>query len=150
MVTTPPHVLHKLTSSRHKGRTPPQTCLPRSPMPPLGPFFFSFFPSFLFRATPTAYGSSQTRGQIGASAAGLHHSLSNTGSKPHLQPASQLRPAVPDASSPNPSHHQILSAPLSFPTFSLSQGTLSLSPRLSLVLTCVAHNTLSVPSLNPK
>ena len=28
----------------------------------------------LFRVTPVAYGSSQARGQIGASAAGLHHS----------------------------------------------------------------------------
>ena len=33
----------------------------------------SFFLSF-FRATPEAYGSSQARGQIGATAAGLHHS----------------------------------------------------------------------------
>jgi len=31
-------------------------------------FFFG-----LFRAAPTAYGGSQTRGQIGAVAAGLHH-----------------------------------------------------------------------------
>jgi len=38
---------------------------------------------FLFRATPLAYGSSQARGQIGATAAGLHHSYSNTGSKPY-------------------------------------------------------------------
>ena len=28
---------------------------------------------FLFRAVPAAYGSSQTRGQIGAAVAGLHH-----------------------------------------------------------------------------
>ena len=33
---------------------------------------------FLFRATPTAYGSSQARGGIGAVAASLHHSHSNT------------------------------------------------------------------------
>ena len=37
---------------------------------------------FLFRNTPTAYGSSQARGRIGALAAGLYHSHSNTRSKP--------------------------------------------------------------------
>ena len=31
----------------------------------------------LFRAEPTAYGSSQDRGPVGAAAAGLHHSHSN-------------------------------------------------------------------------
>ena len=42
-------------------------------------FFFVWFFFFfcLFRAAPTAYGSSQARGQIGAAAAGLHHSHSN-------------------------------------------------------------------------
>ena len=35
-------------------------------------FFLRTF--FLFRATPTAHGASQARGQIGAVAAGLHHS----------------------------------------------------------------------------
>ena len=39
---------------------------------------------FLSMATPTAYGSSQARGQITARAAGLHHSHSNVGSEPHL------------------------------------------------------------------
>ena len=34
-------------------------------------------------------------GRIGATAAGLHHSHSNTGSEPHLQPTPQLT-AVPD------------------------------------------------------
>ena len=33
----------------------------------------------LFRATPVAYGGSQVRGQIRATATGLHHSHSNTG-----------------------------------------------------------------------
>ena len=52
------------------------------------PSFF-FLPSFLsfflhFRAAPTAYGSSQDRGQIGAVAIGLRHSHSNTGYKLHL------------------------------------------------------------------
>ena len=45
--------------------------------------FFPFF--FFFRAAPTAYGSSQARGQIGAIASGLHHSHSKVGSKPCLQ-----------------------------------------------------------------
>ena len=35
----------------------------------------------LFRAAPMAYGGSQARGQIGAVAAGLHHSDSNAGSE---------------------------------------------------------------------
>ena len=37
-----------------------------------------------------AHGSSQARGQIGATAAGLHHSHSNEGSEPCLQPTLQL------------------------------------------------------------
>ena len=48
-------------------------------------FFFAFF-----RATPTAYGSSQARGQIWATAVSLHHSHSNVGSEPHLRPTPQL------------------------------------------------------------
>ena len=42
-----------------------------------------------------AYGGSQSRGQIGAVAAGLRHSHSNGRSKPHLQPTPQLT-AMPD------------------------------------------------------
>ena len=42
-----------------------------------------------------AYVGSQARGQIRAIAAGLRHSHSNEGSKPHLQPAPQLM-AMPD------------------------------------------------------
>ena len=49
-------------------------------------FFFFFF----FRATPTAYEVSQARGQIGAAAAGLHHSHNNAGSEPHLLTTPQL------------------------------------------------------------
>ena len=52
-------------------------------------FFLSFFLG-LFRAIPMAYGSSQARGRIGALAAGLYHSCSNTGSKPFLRPTPQL------------------------------------------------------------
>ena len=39
-------------------------------------FFFLFFSFFfgLFRATPAAYGGSQTRASTGAAAASLHHS----------------------------------------------------------------------------
>ena len=40
-------------------------------------FFFLFL-----RAAPAAHGSSQARGLIGATAAGLHHSHSNARSKP--------------------------------------------------------------------
>ena len=43
--------------------------------------FFFFFG--LFRASPTAYGSSQARGQIGATAFGLYQSHSNTKSLTH-------------------------------------------------------------------
>ena len=52
--------------------------------------FFFFFLVLFFRAAPTAYGSSQARGQIGAAAAGLHHSHSNVGSMLRLQPTPQL------------------------------------------------------------
>ena len=38
----------------------------------------------------TARGSSQARGRIGATAASLHHSHSNMGSEPCLQPTPQL------------------------------------------------------------
>ena len=47
-------------------------------------FFFCLF-SFAFSGTaPKAYGGSQGRGPIGATAAGLRHSHSNAGPKPHL------------------------------------------------------------------
>ena len=36
--------------------------------------FFLFFLFLLFRAAPAAYASSQAGGQVGATAAGLHHS----------------------------------------------------------------------------
>ena len=45
---------------------------------------------FFFRAVPAAYGDSQARGRIGAVAAGLDHSPSNTGSKLRLQPTPQF------------------------------------------------------------
>ena len=48
-------------------------------------FFFLFSFSFfcLFRAEPEAYGSSQARGRIGATATSLHPSQSNMGSLTH-------------------------------------------------------------------
>ena len=46
----------------------------------------------LFRAARTAqaHGGSQARGRMGATAASLGHSHSNTKSEPHLQPIPQL------------------------------------------------------------
>ena len=46
---------------------------------------------FVFRAALAAYRGSQTRGQIGAVIAGLHHSHSNVRSELHLWPTPQLR-----------------------------------------------------------
>ena len=51
-------------------------------------FFFFFF--FAFKAVLTAYESSQARNRIGAIAASLQHSHSNTGWKPSLWPTPQL------------------------------------------------------------
>ena len=53
-------------------------------------FCFCFIFIYFFRTVPVAYASFQARGLIGAAAAGLHHSHSNTGSKPHLQLTLQL------------------------------------------------------------
>ena len=50
----------------------------------------SGFLYLLFRTTSVAYGSSQARAQIGATAACLCHGHSNTGSEPGLQPTPQL------------------------------------------------------------
>ena len=47
------------------------------------------------RAAPTVYGSSQARGQIGATATRLEHSHSNAGSEPCLWPTPQLM-VMPD------------------------------------------------------
>ena len=56
---------------------------------PFSPSLSSFLLS-VFRATPVAYGSSQAKGQIGAVAAGLHHSHSATPSELHVRPTPQL------------------------------------------------------------
>ena len=57
-------------------------------------FFFVCFVFLLFRAAPTAYGRSQARGQIGATAVSLCHSHGNAGSEPHLWPPQLM--AMPD------------------------------------------------------
>ena len=49
-----------------------------------GFLFVCLFVLFFFRATPMAYRSSQARGLIGATAAGLCHRHSNAGSEPSL------------------------------------------------------------------
>ena len=54
-------------------------------------YLFIYFVFCPFTATPAAYGGSQARGLIGAVAAGLHHSHSNTRSELHLRPTPQLR-----------------------------------------------------------
>ena len=51
-------------------------------------FFFVF--SVFSRAASAAHGGSQAKGPIGAIAAGLGQSHSNTRSEPSLQPKSQL------------------------------------------------------------
>ena len=61
----------------------------------VGCFCFVLFCFGLFRAAPTAYGGSQARALIGAVAANLHHSYSNSGSKPRLRPTPQVT-AMPD------------------------------------------------------
>ena len=52
--------------------------------------FIYFFVFGLFRATLVAYGRSQAKVLIGAVVAGLHHSLSNAGSKMCLRPTPQF------------------------------------------------------------
>ena len=81
---------------------PPLTCFPlfcgTIPATDGRSFFFLwsfFFFFFFFRAEPLAYGGPQARGLIGAAAAHLHHSHSNTRSEPCVRPTSQLT-ATPD------------------------------------------------------
>ena len=58
-----------------------------------GVFLFVCF-ALLFRATPAVYDSSQARGRIRATDAGLHHSHSNAGFLTH-----RVRPGIEPASS---------------------------------------------------
>ena len=60
-----------------------------SPCSPFS-FFSCLFLPFLRPPLQHIYGGSQARGLIGAVAAALHHSHSNSGSEPHLRPAPQL------------------------------------------------------------
>ena len=53
-------------------------------------FVLTLFYFFLLMAPPEVYGSSQGRGPVRATAAGLCHSHSNVGSKLHLRPTPQL------------------------------------------------------------
>ena len=56
---------------------------------------FSFLFIYFFRAAHAAYGGSQARGLIRATAAGLHQSHSNVGFEPHMWPTPQLM-GMPD------------------------------------------------------
>ena len=58
-------------------------------------YFCCLFNYLFFRAPPVAYGGSQARGQIGATAAGLRHSHSNAEHELDLLPTPQLM-ATPD------------------------------------------------------
>ena len=53
-------------------------------------FLFCFIYFLLFRAAYMAYGNSQARGWLGATAASLRQSHSYARSEPHLQPAPEL------------------------------------------------------------
>ena len=56
-----------------------------------GIFIYLFIVSFAFsRVALAAYGGSHARGLVGAVAAGLRHSHSNTGSEPRLRHTPQL------------------------------------------------------------
>ena len=70
----------RLSKKKKKKKKEPKYCF----------VFWVFFFWFFFRVSPKAYGDSQTKGLIGATAAGLHHSHSNARSKSHLQPIPQL------------------------------------------------------------
>ena len=61
-------------------------------------YLFVLFCFCLFRATPTAYGSSQARGQIGDTAASLCHSHNDARSELCLRPTWQLTATL----DPNP------------------------------------------------
>ena len=57
--------------------------------------FYLFIYLLLFRGAPVAYGVSQARGRIRATAAGLHHIQSKMGPEPCLRTTPQLM-AKPD------------------------------------------------------
>ena len=82
------HWVRDLERTEQWNRTRGRGSLEKTSWGLLGFFFFFFFWFFVcfFRATPAAYGSSQTRGQIEAAVADLRHSHSHTESEPRLQP----------------------------------------------------------------
>ena len=59
-------------------------------------FIYLFIYFAIFWAAPVAYGGSRARGRIGAVAASLRQSHSNTGSELRLRPTPQLM-ATPDS-----------------------------------------------------
>ena len=63
---------------------------------------FLFF--LLFKATPTAYGGSQSRGLLRAIAAGLHHSHSNVATPPQLMTTLDPQPTEQGQGSNPPPH----------------------------------------------
>ena len=79
--------------------------------------FYFYFIFLLFRAAPAAYGGSQARNRIGATAAGLRHSHSNAiselvcslhhGSRQHwnLNPLSEARDPTQNLMVPSWIHH---------------------------------------------
>ena len=90
----------------------------------------------LFRASPTAYGGSQARGQVGATAASLHQRCSNAGSEPHLDLHHKLQQHwIPDPLSEATDWTQILmdTSLIRFPCATLGTPLISLSD-LSLLV----------------
>ena len=87
MVKTANSVLVSNLSAPHQSCD--QGMLPNLSIPPILFFFW------IFKAAPLAYGGSQARGRIRATAAGLHHNHSNRGSELRLRPTPELM-AMPD------------------------------------------------------
>ena len=84
----------------------------------------SFFFFFLhFRAAPAAYGGSKARGGSRATAAGLHHSHSNLGSEPCLQPNSSSQYGTPSPRSKARDQTYILRDPAWIPFCCATAGT---------------------------
>ena len=82
----------------HRKRTSLLHLFPATPPPKearKGDLIFSFFFFGLFRPATAAHGGSKAKGQIGATAASLHHSHSNTRPKLSLWPTPQFM-AMPD------------------------------------------------------
>ena len=57
-------------------------------------YLFIFLSFVFFRAALVAYGGSQARGLVGATASSLHQSHSNARSEPHLRPTPQFMAAL--------------------------------------------------------